>query len=569
MDIFKPSNLRSIAGDEKLVVYFQNDSSSETIKLYWINYEGKEIEVATIFPKDMVGQQSFLTHCFLMRSLEQPEKIVGLFVLDSSLENGCVLKSGQVHNPSLVPSTPVPPPLDKNFVKVCYEFSKKDDFPGYSTGLKSLSGFSQAPISVKNTTQHTLDAYWVDFEGKLLPYGQVQPNGTFSSLSGVNHAFVFKSSDRSYEKVVIVSQSRPLVVLEDDTISICAHTLEEPTETSCHQIIAAQISERTAHRNMGFSYPASISLVQGLASHLRMEGKRFVDEDFPPQSDWVRAYDFFHGDVAIVKKGFSATAPRQGSVGNCWLIQSLSGAAIRPKEIQNVFCLCESVDPSLGLYAVTFHSEEPGKKYTVLLDDYCPMHSDFVYAKSYAAKGELWIPLIEKAFAKMVGGYIDLAPSKHSFNPAHVLVALLGGKAKHFEWFSGENSEGRRLMNENKFWPLIERLLDSEKSVPVCTSKAVNGGDGAVDSLGIVHYHGYSILEYRKFSQHNLNLIKIRNTWANTEWGGSFGDNSKEWQKYPQLSKELNHEAKDDGCFWMTYDDFIKNYCVIWWNEHE
>ncbi|KAF0982744.1 hypothetical protein FDP41_010723 [Naegleria fowleri] len=566
MDICKPLNLRSISGDERLLVFFSNETS-ETVKLYWINYEGTEIEVATLFPKDAVGQQSYWTHCFIMRSMNTPDKIVGLYVLDSSLENGCILKSGQVHNQSsLKPNSTSP--MVKNFQKVCYECSKNGELPSYTPELKSEASYKQATISVRNATQKTLDVFWIDFEGKLLPYGQVQPNETFASLSAVNHVFVFKTQDGSYEKVVKVSLNKPLVILEEQTISICAQTLDEPTETSCHPIIAAQISERTGARNMAFSYPASDSLVRDIESHLRKEGKRFIDEDFPPQPDWVRAYDFFNGDVAIVKKGFCATSPRQGGVGDCWLIQSLSGAAIRPQEVKKAFCLCESIDPQLGLYAVTFHSEDPGKKYTILLDDYFPMNSDFIFAKS-AARGELWVPLIEKAFAKMIGGFLDLAASKHSFNPCHVLVALLGGKAKHFEWYSGENSVGKKLMKENQFWPLLERLLDSEKSAPVCTSKAISGGDGTVDSFGIVHYHGYSILGYRKFPQYNLNLIQIRNTWANTEWGGSFGDNSKEWQKYPQLAKELNHEVKDNGCFWMTYEDFIKHYCVLWWNEHE
>jgi len=42
---------------------------------------------------------------------------------------------------------------------------------------------------------------------------------------------------------------------------------------------------------------------------------------------------------------------------------------------------------------------------------------------------------------------------------------------------------------------------------------------------------------------------------------------AQEWLKYPFIRQKLEHEIKDDGIFWMSYDDFIDSFGVLWWNE--
>lgn len=51
-----------------------------------------------------------------------------------------------------------------------------------------------------------------------------------------------------------------------------------------------------------------------------------------------------------------------------------------------------------------------------------------------------------------------------------------------------------------------------------------------------------------------VDLVQLRNPWGNFEWKGRWSDKSDCWNK--KLKKELNFEAKDDGIFWMDFDDF-------------
>ena len=53
--------------------------------------------------------------------------------------------------------------------------------------------------------------------------------------------------------------------------------------------------------------------------------------------------------------------------------------------------------------------------------------------------------------------------------------------------------------------------------------------------------------------------------WAD-EWNGRWSDDSKEWESRPGLALELGVEVEDDGIFWIAFDDFLEQFCIIWHN---
>jgi len=57
-------------------------------------------------------------------------------------------------------------------------------------------------------------------------------------------------------------------------------------------------------------------------------------------------------------------------------------------------------------------------------------------------------------------------------------------------------------------------------------------------------------------------LLRIRNPWGNEqEWNGPWGDNTREWGTIPDNEKKaLGLSFAHDGEFWMSYDDFVKNF---------
>jgi len=69
-------------------------------------------------------------------------------------------------------------------------------------------------------------------------------------------------------------------------------------------------------------------------------------------------------------------------------------------------------------------------------DDYFPeVGGELYYAKS-TRRGELWVPLLEKAIAKLIGnGYKGLHPSTgHAYNSCTFLTYVFGGKPMCMSW---------------------------------------------------------------------------------------------------------------------------------------
>lgn len=90
----------------------------------------------------------------------------------------------------------------------------------------------------------------------------------------------------------------------------------------------------------------------------------------------------------------------QGSVGNCYLLSSLSCVVDKyPEFVSNYFLF--NVNPS-GMYVVRLFND--GEWSNIVLDDKFPCNGIRpLYAKPHG--NEIWVMLLEKAWAKLHGSY--------------------------------------------------------------------------------------------------------------------------------------------------------------------
>lgn len=84
--------------------------------------------------------------------------------------------------------------------------------------------------------------------------------------------------------------------------------------------------------------------------------------------------------------------------------------------------------------------------------------------------------------------------------------------------------------------------------------------------LGLVTGHAYSILSGHTINLADgttKNLLRIRNPWGTGEWTGDWGDSSSLWTTAikAQLGSELSF--KDDGAFYMCWEDFTKYFTLM------
>ena len=70
--------------------------------------------------------------------------------------------------------------------------------------------------------------------------------------------------------------------------------------------------------------------------------------------------------------------------------------------------------------------------------------------------------------------------------------------------------------------------------------------------------HEYTLIGAKEITLDDCSterLIKIRNPYGKKEWTGDWGDKSKKWTL--KTSQQVNGEDKDDGCFFISFKDFM------------
>jgi hypothetical protein len=85
----------------------------------------------------------------------------------------------------------------------------------------------------------------------------------------------------------------------------------------------------------------------------------------------------------------------------------------------------------------------------------------------------------------------------------------------------------------------------------------------AFHTVGLLHTHIYSILDVREFNNGGMpvRLLRLRNPWGHKEFKGDW---SNGWPYWPEnLKNQVNVNIKNDGCFWISFDDVLKYFYDI------
>lgn len=247
----------------------------------------------------------------------------------------------------------------------------------------------------------------------------------------------------------------------------------------------------------------------------------------------------------------------QGQVGDCWLMAALSatGSTDRLETLIHP----NTYNPH-GVYAVTLQIN--GREVSVLVDDYVPTKQiagvPTLVAGRCSKPYEMWVQIMEKAFTKITGGYDNIrgsSPNNVIGGSAGALAMLNGGVGKVFEWNDGNNVKAT-----------MAYLLRCTRMGMLCVLSSRGESDTMTSPTGIVQNHAYSLLSVQLLHTddgHELRLVKIRNTWGNTEWNGDWSDNSDLWKKNTKLARQCDVDVanpKDDGIFWMELSDFMHHF---------
>ena len=239
---------------------------------------------------------------------------------------------------------------------------------------------------------------------------------------------------------------------------------------------------------------------------------------------------------------------RQGMLPDCWLLSALSSMAEMPEMIQRLF-ISKEYNPK-GIYKIRLCKN--GEWVVVTVDDYIPCFYKGGPIFSRASGDELWVLLLEKAYAKLHGHYYSL---RYGFTH-HGLMDLTGCPTKSINFGEEEDIDKDELYQTLKEYDDLGFLMTAETAG---FDDATEGG-GPSEASGLVPGHAYSLIAVKQHG--DLRLLNIRNPWGTFEWDGDWGDESEKWT---DEMKEVFNPVFDvnDGGFWMAWEDFIEKFSSI------
>lgn len=274
---------------------------------------------------------------------------------------------------------------------------------------------------------------------------------------------------------------------------------------------------------------------------------------------------------------FSNVSPndlQQGGLGDCWLLSAMAAIAEYPDFVESI--IQESGD---GTYTVKLYSFASEKFETIEIDGCFPSENDDFAYVSPSKQNEIWPCVLEKAFAKSAGGYKQLDGGFSVFAFGKLTgcqnlenIDIDDGQATicsyHMasddpqdqdseEWGDTEGDP----MDTDQLMDLLAQY-DSQKYLMCAGSKG--GSDKDFSAKHIVQGHAYSILQVAKNpAGSDFNLIKLRNPWGSDEWNGAWADGDDVWTEHPEVAEALEYEAKEDGTFWMPFENFCNQYNMV------
>ena len=365
----------------------------------------------------------------------------------------------------------------------------------------------------------------------------------------------------------------------------------------------------------------------------------------PENMVWCRPHEISQKKrPEFIDNGADTNDVIQGALGDCWFIGALSVLATEDKLLRGSYNSKDDKDKFIdnheaeamtsGVYPPMFHYLRKYGMYVfrfyknnswryVIIDDRLPCYKkdygdkDLVFGRCRSVN-EFWVPLIEKAYAKihncyeaLIGGFIDDGLTDMT---AYAQTKIIFRNTKKH----GKESEkiklpslGLKLNRTQKeeldaLWKLISDA-NRNKSLIGCSARGPTGSEATFPegvACGVLQGHAYSIIDVFEITIENIvdeddeeamskkanlgpdgkpaktrqqRLLRLRNPWGKKEWNGAWSDGSDELidnlvplNKYVREQIEYGRKNNDpdlegmklfdqganDGTFLMSFEDW-------------
>jgi len=261
----------------------------------------------------------------------------------------------------------------------------------------------------------------------------------------------------------------------------------------------------------------------------------------------IHRLDWIFDSPQFTVDGYSSSDIKQGGNGDCWWLAAVATIAHR-KDLMSKVCVIR--DEEVGVYGFVFYRD--GEWISTVVDDNLYLNAaDFDhYGDTYDSTGkrareyrkryqsgsealyfakcedpnETWLPLLEKAYAKIHNDYEAISGGY----PGEAVEDMTGGVST--------TVASNRVLRKDKLW---KELVNADGEFVFALSALGTGWDWKKGGLALGH--AYSILKATEEVDEDgkkVRLVQIRNPWGERasngigEWNGPWSDGSKEWTPY-------------------------------------
>ncbi|KAM8834270.1 calpain-8-like [Synchiropus picturatus] len=290
-----------------------------------------------------------------------------------------------------------------------------------------------------------------------------------------------------------------------------------------------------------------------------MQRLRFNDDMFPPDKTsigrgvldpselakvvWLRPARLAPAP-AFISDGVSRFDFGQGRVSDCWFLASIGALTFREQVFKQVVPVDQEFDEDYcGLFHFRFWRF--GSWIDVVIDDKLPTIDGRLIFVHSNDPNEFWPALLEKAYAKVCGSYMDM----NMGSPEEAMMDFTGGVH-----VSIPLSEPPVDM-----WELMCRAGNSV-TLMGCGSRPADTPGNTVLPNGLVSSHAYTVTGVKQLISGGraVRLVRLWNPWGEVEWNGDWSDRSPKWKTVSPEVREHCLNMSEDGEFWMTLEDFCK-----------
>ncbi len=231
-------------------------------------------------------------------------------------------------------------------------------------------------------------------------------------------------------------------------------------------------------------------------------------------------------DGQLFVDGVQADDVLQGQMGDCHVVAGFSAIAAKsPESIEQAIR-----DNGNGTFTACFYEDSWfGKKakVEVTVDGQLPSTSGVLYGKS-ADKTELWVALLEKAYAQWKGGYEVIGAGG---SPGEVMDAVLGRTNSYHTVRTSSSTE--------HIYNVLDAAMKEGKAA--CAGTHGEGRSALYAGTGVYANHAYAVLGVGE--ENGEKYVQLRNPWG---------------------AREPKGDGVDDGNFKLPLQKFTELYSGFW-----